>query len=76
MKHAGRADKGVRQAGFWVLWATSMPAVLVELDYICNPEAEKYLDSDDGREQCAEALFRAVRDYRNGNAGKATAMHR
>lgn len=76
VKHAGRADKGVRQAGFWVLWATSMPAVLVELDYICNPEAEKYLDSDDGREQCAEALFRAVRDYRNGNAGKATAMHR
>lgn len=76
VKHAGRADKGVRQAGFWVLWATSMPAVLVELDYICNPEAEKYLDSDDGREQCAEALFRAVRDYRNGKAGKATAMHR
>ena len=76
VKHAGRADKGVRQAGFWVLWATSMPAVLVELDYICNPEAEKYLDSDDGREQCAEALFRAVRDYRNGNAGKATAMRR
>ncbi|MGM9852566.1 MAG: N-acetylmuramoyl-L-alanine amidase [Muribaculaceae bacterium] len=76
VNYAGRADKGVRQAGFWVLWATSMPAVLVELDYICNPEAEKYLDSDDGREQCAEALFRAVRDYRNGNAGKATAMHR
>lgn len=76
VKHAGRADKGVRQAGFWVLWATSMPAVLVELDYICNPEAEKYLDSDDGREQCAEALFRAVRDYRSAGAGKATAMHR
>lgn len=34
---SGRAPKGVRQAGFWVLWATSAPAVLVELDFICNP---------------------------------------
>ncbi|MDE6270595.1 MAG: N-acetylmuramoyl-L-alanine amidase, partial [Muribaculaceae bacterium] len=35
---AGRADKNVRQAGFWVLWAVAMPAVLVELDFICNPD--------------------------------------
>jgi len=32
--HADRQQMGVRQAGFWVLWATSMPAVLVELDFI------------------------------------------
>ena len=32
---AGRVDKKLRQANFWVLWATSMPAVLVELDFIC-----------------------------------------
>lgn len=76
VNYAGRADKGVRQAGFWVLWATSMPAVLVELDFICNPKAESFLNSDDGREQCAEALFRAFSQYREGNAGKATAIHR
>lgn len=62
--YAGRQDKGVRQAGFWVLWATGMPAALVELDFICNPVQEQFLDSDEGREKCAEALFRAIDRYR------------
>lgn len=61
---AGRADKGVRQAGFLVLWATRMPAVLVELDFICNPEAERFLASSKGRQSCAEALFKAFSAYR------------
>ena len=61
---AGRADKGVRQAGFLVLWATRMPSVLVELDFICNPEAEQFLASDKGRQKCAQALANAVTDYR------------
>lgn len=60
---AGRADRGVRQAGFWVLWATSMPSVLVELDFICNPEAAAYLNSKRGQEDLAEALFKAVDQY-------------
>ena len=61
---AGRADKGVRQAGFLVLWATKMPAVLVELDFICNAEAERFLASEKGRQKCAEALFNAFKTYR------------
>ena len=64
VQHAGRADKGVRQAGFLVLWATRMPAVLVELDFICNPAAEEFLSSQKGREKCAEALLKAFRNYR------------
>lgn len=60
---AGRADKGVRQAGFLVLWATKMPAVLVELDFICNPVSEAFLGSDKGRQKCADALFNAFRQY-------------
>lgn len=62
---AGRADKGVRQAGFLVLWATKMPAVLVELDFICNPDAARFLASDKGRDKCAKALFNAFSQYRN-----------
>lgn len=40
---AGRKDRGVHQAGFWVLWATSMPSVLIELDFICNPKTANIL---------------------------------
>lgn len=60
---AGRADRGVKQAGFWVLWATSMPAVLVELDFICNPQSAKFIGSKSGQEQMAKALFNAVETY-------------
>ena len=63
VKTASRADMDVRQAGFWVLWATSMPSVLVELDFICNPTQEKFLHSRQGQDKCAEALFRAFNKY-------------
>ena len=64
IEHAGRADRGVRQAGFLVLWATRMPSVLVELDFMCNPTMETFLASADGQERCAEALARAFHQYR------------
>lgn len=63
VKNAGRTNRGVRQAGFWVLWATSMPAVLVELDFICNPEAVKFMESDTGVEKLASSLFNSVKKF-------------
>lgn len=60
---SGRADRGVRQAGFWVLWATSMPAVLVELDFICNPESVKFMVSDKGVEKLANSLFNSIKKF-------------
>jgi N-acetylmuramoyl-L-alanine amidase len=54
----------VKQAGFVVLWHTSMPSVLVELGFISNPQEEKYLNSDYGQTMLASALYRAVRDYK------------
>lgn len=62
---AGREPKGVRQAGFWVLWATSMPSVLVELDFICNPQAEKFMSSESGQEEMVIALYNAICAYIN-----------
>ena len=61
--NAGRVDRGVKQAGFWVLWATSMPSVLVELDFICNPTSARFMNSDEGRDKLAQSLFNAVEDY-------------
>lgn len=64
VSEAQRKDRGVRQAPFSVLRNTAMPAVLVELDFICNPTVEKYLASDEGRQQLAEAIYGGVEQYR------------
>lgn len=60
---AGRKNNGVRQAGFWVLAKTSMPAVLVELEFICNPTIEKYIGSDEGQNKLAESIYNAFKSY-------------
>jgi N-acetylmuramoyl-L-alanine amidase len=62
---AGRVDRGVRQAGFWVLYMTTMPSVLIETGYMTNSEEEKYLVSKEGQEYLASAIYRACRDYIN-----------
>lgn len=63
----GRKNNGVRQAGFWVLAKTSMPAVLIELDFICNPTQEKYLMSKSGVNELADAIFNAFVEYKEAN---------
>lgn len=62
---ANRVDRGVRQAGFWVLAKTSMPAVLVELDFICNPTQERFLTSDSGQTKMAQAIYNAFVKYKS-----------
>ena len=62
---AGRIDRGVKQDGFWVLYMTSMPSVLVETGFITNLDEEKYLASETGQEYIASAIYRAARDYIN-----------
>jgi len=60
-----RKDRGVKQAGFWVLYNTSMPSVLIETGFITNPVEERYLNSKTGQEYLSSAIFRACRDYIN-----------
>ena len=62
---AGRIDRGVKQAGFWVLYMTTMPSVLIETGFITNTEEEGYLNSKEGQDYLASAIFRATRDYIN-----------
>ncbi|MFZ2341009.1 MAG: N-acetylmuramoyl-L-alanine amidase [Bacteroidales bacterium] len=62
---AGRIDLGVKQAGFLVLYMTSMPSVLIETGFLTNLEEEKYLNSKEGQDYLASAIYRAVRDYVN-----------
>lgn len=63
---SGRKNRGVHQAGFWVLWATSMPSVLIELDFICNPNSAKFMTSEKGQKELAGAIFKAVESYFDG----------
>lgn len=71
VKMSGRRDRGVHQAGFWVLWATSMPSVLIELDFICNPESAKFMTSKSGVDKMAEAIFSAIRNYEEKYVSRA-----
>lgn len=61
---SGRRNKGVHQAGFLVLRATSMPSVLTELGFISNAEEEKFLHSRHGVETLARAIFDGFKAYR------------
>lgn len=69
---AGRIDKGVQQAGFLVLWRTSMPGVLIETEFLTNPESEKMLSSKNGQDLFAKAIFNAFRHYKDEVEGKLT----
>lgn len=60
--HSG-PNRGVKQAGFVVLNGAYMPAVLVELGFITNPQEEKTLTNRDQQARFARQLARAIHDY-------------
>ena len=67
VEETGRKSLGVkqRQKGIWVLSATKMPAILIETGFINNPADERYLNSEKGQQELAEAITKAVIKYRN-----------
>lgn len=62
----GRPDLGVwqREKGLWVLHATQMPAVLIETGFVANYDDERYLNSEKGQEQIAQAITDALVKYK------------
>jgi len=63
--NSNRSSRGVKQAGFLVLWKTAMPSVLIETGFLTNSSEEKFLGSDAGQNSIAESIFYAFRDYKN-----------
>lgn len=63
-ERAQRKSRGVKQAGFQVLYEASMPGVLIELGFLSNPNEANYLTSEYGQNIVASAIFRAIRDFK------------
>lgn len=59
-----RYSRGVKQAGFLVLWKTTMPSVLVETGFLTHKDEETYLNSEKGKIQTAYGIYSAVEDYK------------
>ncbi|MBR5700360.1 MAG: N-acetylmuramoyl-L-alanine amidase [Bacteroidales bacterium] len=59
-----RRSRGVSQDPFWVLWRTTMPAVLIECGFISNPEDLATLRTEEDRDKIAEAICQAIATYK------------
>ncbi len=59
-------SRGVKQAGFLVLWKTAMPGVLIETGFLTNASDRKTLSKDSGQMVIAKAIFNALKKYKKG----------
>lgn len=62
--YGGRYNRGVKQAGFLVLYRTTMPAVLIECGFLTHDLEERFLNSEKGQGVMANSLYRAFREYK------------
>ena len=60
----GRNSRGVKQAGFLVLYKTAMPSILIETGYLSNAKEEKDLNDPLQQTYIASGIYRAFRDYK------------
>lgn len=63
-EHTTRHDRGVKQAGFLVLWKSSMPSVLIETGFLSNIKEEAFLATESGQESIASSIYKAFSDYK------------
>jgi N-acetylmuramoyl-L-alanine amidase len=61
---AGHKSRGVKQAGFLVLWKTTMPSALIEIGYLTNAEEEKFLNDKENQGNIAQGIFLAFKEYK------------
>ena len=65
-------NRGVSQDPFWVLWRTAMPAVLIEVGFMTNPDDLATMRSEKGREGIAENIFQAFKTFKARYDGSMT----
>jgi N-acetylmuramoyl-L-alanine amidase len=73
----GRVSRGVKQRndeGIWVLQATGMPSVLIEIGFISNKEEEEYINSEKGQDEIVEDVLNAFKAYKQKQESKSSAF--
>lgn len=71
---AQRNDRGVKQAGFLVLWKSAMPAVLIETGFLTNAKEEKYLMESANQDVMATSIFKAFSEYKSEIEGSVVTV--
>ena len=64
-KSIGRHDRGVKQAGFLVLYKTTMPSVLIETGFLTNAKEEIFLRTSETQKLMSYSMFQAFKKYKN-----------
>ncbi|WP_438966677.1 N-acetylmuramoyl-L-alanine amidase family protein [Flavobacterium sp.] len=59
-----RKSRGVKQQPIWVLDATYMPSVLIELGFLSNKNEGSFLNSNEGQDKMAQAIADAIIEYK------------
>jgi N-acetylmuramoyl-L-alanine amidase len=60
----GRSSRGVKQAGFLVLWKSAMPSALIEIGFLTNPQEERFLNDKTNQTYMASGIYRAFKEYK------------
>lgn len=69
--NVGKKSRGVKQAPFMVLHKAYMPRVLIEMGFISNPTEGSKLDSEDGQDEIAESIAKAIIRYKKEYYGSS-----
>ncbi|MGH7279383.1 MAG: N-acetylmuramoyl-L-alanine amidase [Candidatus Rokuibacteriota bacterium] len=57
-------NRGVKQAGFYVLGGAAMPAILIEVGFVTNPREERRFKDSRYRDEIARAIFTGLSEYK------------
>lgn len=60
---SGMNDLGIREAGFYVIKRSSMPATLLEMGFISNNREETLMVTKAYQEKAAQAIFDGIKKY-------------
>lgn len=65
LSHGREISRGVKQRELYVCEHTNMPSVLTEVGFISNLNEEAYLNSKDGQKELAEAIYKALAEWKD-----------